>query len=185
MTSSRRRGTDRFVRVMNDPSFAFGTVWGPMVTVERSLVLLQTRLALVPEDRLTDDYLKAQYLAVLESLVEAGLLVVTSFTQPTIDEATWTVTSYLVANAIILPMTGWLASVFGRKRLLMLSVVGFTTSSFLCGLAPTLPSLIFFRVVQGATGGALHRHVASELRHGVRRHGRGNDCHNSLCGCTE
>ena len=56
---------------------------------ERSLVLLQTRLALVPEDRLTDDYLKAQYLAVLESLVEAGLLVVTSFTQPTIDEATW------------------------------------------------------------------------------------------------
>jgi hypothetical protein len=74
---------------MNDPSFAFGTVWGPMVTVERSLVLLQTRLALVPEDRLTDDYLKAQYLAVLESLVEAGLLVVTSFTQPTIDEATW------------------------------------------------------------------------------------------------
>ena len=74
---------------MNDPSFAFGTVWGPMVTVERSVVLLQTRLALVPEDRLTDDYLKAQYLAVLESLVEAGLLVVTSFTQPTIDEATW------------------------------------------------------------------------------------------------
>ena len=74
---------------MNDPSFAFGTVWGPMVTVERSLVLLQTRLALVPEGRLTDDYLKAQYLGVLESLVEAGLLVVTSFTQPTIDEATW------------------------------------------------------------------------------------------------
>src|SRR5213594_4014190 len=68
------------------------------------------------------------------------------------DEATWTLTSYLVANAIILPMTGWLASTFGRKRLLMLSVVGFTLSSFLCGLAPTLGSLIFFRVVQGATG---------------------------------
>src|SRR5207237_10432273 len=72
-----------------------------------------------------------------------------------IDEATWALTSYLVANAIILPMTGWLASTFGRKRLLMLSVVGFTASSFLCGLAPTLGSLIFFRVVQGATGGAL------------------------------
>src|SRR5579885_2113031 len=72
-----------------------------------------------------------------------------------IDEATWALTSYLVANAIILPMTGWLASAFGRKRLLMLSVVGFTTSSFLCGLAPTLSSLIFFRIVQGATGGAL------------------------------
>src|SRR3979411_245502 len=54
------------------------------------------------------------------------------------DEATWTLTSYLVANAIILPMTGWLASVFGRKNLLMISVVGFTAAPFLCGLAPTL-----------------------------------------------
>src|SRR5262249_15180645 len=58
-------------------------------------------------------------------------------------------------NAIILPMTGWLAGRFGRKRLLMLSVVGFTAASFFCGLAPTLGTLIFFRVVQGATGGAL------------------------------
>lgn len=73
----------------------------------------------------------------------------------TIDEATWALTSYLVANAIVLPMTGWLASVFGRKRLLMTSVVGFTVSSFLCGLAPTLWSLVLFRIVQGATGGAL------------------------------
>jgi MFS transporter, DHA2 family, multidrug resistance protein len=72
-----------------------------------------------------------------------------------IDEATWALTSYLVANAIILPMTGWLAATFGRKNLLMLSVVGFTTSSFLCGLAPNLPALIVFRVLQGATGGAL------------------------------
>src|SRR6202166_2059169 len=71
------------------------------------------------------------------------------------DEATWTLTSYLVANAIILPMTGWLASRFGRKNLLMLSVVGFTTASFLCGLAPTLRMLILFRILQGATGGAL------------------------------
>jgi MFS transporter, DHA2 family, multidrug resistance protein len=71
------------------------------------------------------------------------------------DEATWTLTSYLVANAIILPMTGWLASTFGRKRLLMLSVTGFTMASFFCGLAPTLPFLIFFRVIQGACGGGL------------------------------
>src|SRR6202162_4341022 len=71
------------------------------------------------------------------------------------DEATWALTSYLVANAIILPMTGWLASVFGRKRLLMLSVAGFTAASFLCGLAPTLSMLIVFRILQGATGGAL------------------------------
>jgi len=71
------------------------------------------------------------------------------------DEATWTLTSYLVANAIILPMTGWLASNFGRKRLLMSSVVGFTAASFLCGLAPSLGLLIFFRIIQGACGGGL------------------------------
>src|SRR4029453_4736123 len=55
-----------------------------------------------------------------------------------IDESTWVLTSYLVANAIILPLTGWLASYFGRKRLLMASVVGFTFSSFLCGFDPNL-----------------------------------------------
>ena len=71
------------------------------------------------------------------------------------DEATWTLTSYLVANAIILPMTGWLASTFGRKRLLMASVTGFTTASFFCGLAPSLPFLIIFRIIQGACGGGL------------------------------
>jgi DHA2 family multidrug resistance protein len=73
----------------------------------------------------------------------------------TVDEATWALTSYLVANAIILPLTGWLANFFGRKRLLMTAVVGFTTASVLCGLAQNLPMLILFRVIQGATGGAL------------------------------
>src|SRR5204862_4921843 len=58
------------------------------------------------------------------------------------DEATWALTSYLVANAIILPMTGWLANFFGRKRILMLSIAGFTASSLLCGMAPSLPFLI-------------------------------------------
>ncbi|HEX6465895.1 MAG TPA: DHA2 family efflux MFS transporter permease subunit [Terriglobales bacterium] len=73
----------------------------------------------------------------------------------TTDEATWALTSYLVANAIILPITGWLANFFGRKRLLLFSVVGFTAASFLCGLAPTLPMLIIFRCIQGACGGGL------------------------------
>jgi len=72
-----------------------------------------------------------------------------------VDEATWTLTSYLVANAIILPMTGWLSNYFGRKRMLMTSVTGFTIASFLCGLAPNLPLLVFFRIVQGACGGGL------------------------------
>ena len=73
----------------------------------------------------------------------------------TIEEATWVLTSYLVANAIILPITGWLASRFGRKNLLLTSVAGFTCSSFLCGLAPNLPLLVLFRIVQGASGGCL------------------------------
>ena len=73
----------------------------------------------------------------------------------TVDEATWTLTSYLVSNAIILPLTGWLSNYFGRKRMLMMSVIGFTTASFFCGLAPSLSFLIFFRVVQGACGGGL------------------------------
>ncbi len=73
----------------------------------------------------------------------------------TVDEATWVLTSYLVANAIILPMTGWLSNQFGRKRILLTSIVGFTVSSLLCGMSPTLPFLIVFRVIQGATGGGL------------------------------
>ncbi|MGW8311899.1 MAG: DHA2 family efflux MFS transporter permease subunit [Desulfuromonadales bacterium] len=71
------------------------------------------------------------------------------------DEITWVLTSYLVANAIILPMTGWLSRMFGRKRFLITCIVLFTVSSFLCGAAPTLGFLIFFRVIQGAAGGAL------------------------------
>src|SRR5215472_483586 len=98
----------------------------------------------------------ATFMEVLDtSVVNVSLPHIAGSLSATIDEATWTVTSYLVANAIILPMTGWLASTFGRKRLLMISVVGFTGASFLCGLAPTLSALIFFRIVQGATGGAL------------------------------
>ena len=72
-----------------------------------------------------------------------------------VDESTWVLTSYLVSNAIVLPLTGWFSSLFGRKRFYMTCVVIFTLSSLLCGLAPSLPLLVFFRVLQGAGGGAL------------------------------
>jgi len=71
------------------------------------------------------------------------------------EEATWVLTSYLVANAIVLPLTGWLANYFGRRNILLLSVGGFTIFSLLCGIAPNLPLLIVFRIFQGATGGGL------------------------------
>jgi DHA2 family multidrug resistance protein len=73
----------------------------------------------------------------------------------TYEEGTWVVTSYLVSNAIILPMAGWLASTFGRRRVLLICVTGFTLTSLLCGLATSLESLIFIRVLQGLTGGGL------------------------------
>src|ERR1700690_1800383 len=69
------------------------------------------------------------------------------------EEGTWVITSYLVSSAIVLPMSGWLSNVIGRKRFYMACVAIFTTSSFLCALATSLPMLIFFRILQGAGGG--------------------------------
>lgn len=71
------------------------------------------------------------------------------------DQSTWVLTSYLVANAVVLPLSAWLSRVFGRKNYYMTCVALFTISSFLCGLAPNLGMLIFFRVLQGAAGGGL------------------------------
>jgi len=89
------------------------------------------------------------------SVVNVSLPHIAGNLSSSVDEATWVLTSYIVANAIVLPITGWLASCFGRKRLLLTVVTGFTVSSALCGLAPSLPLLIFFRVLQGTTGGGL------------------------------
>ena len=71
------------------------------------------------------------------------------------DESTWVLTSYLVSNAIVLPISGWLAGLFGRKRFFLVCIFLFTVSSLLCGIAPTLGLLIIFRVMQGAGGGGL------------------------------
>jgi MFS transporter, DHA2 family, multidrug resistance protein len=71
------------------------------------------------------------------------------------NESTWVLTSYLVTNAIIMPISGWLANNFGRKRLFLTCITGFTVASLLCGLAPNLASLIVLRALQGAAGGGL------------------------------
>ena len=69
------------------------------------------------------------------------------------DESTWVLTSYLVSNAIVLPLSGWFSGLIGRKRFYMACVTLFTLSSFLCGLAPSLGVLVLCRVLQGAGGG--------------------------------
>jgi DHA2 family multidrug resistance protein len=71
------------------------------------------------------------------------------------DESTWVLTSYLVSNAIVLPISGWFAKVLGRKRFFMVCLAIFTLSSLLCGTAPSLGAIILFRVLQGAGGGGL------------------------------
>ena len=71
------------------------------------------------------------------------------------DESTWVLTSYLVSNAVVLPLSGWISERIGRKRFYMTCVALFTISSLLCGLAPSLGWLVFFRVLQGAGGGGL------------------------------
>jgi len=96
------------------------------------------------------------FMEVLDTtVVNVALPHIAGSVSATEDEATWALTSYLVANAIILPMAGWLAQYFGRKRLLLGATIGFTLSSALCGFAPNLPLLIVFRIMQGLCGGPL------------------------------
>lgn len=98
----------------------------------------------------------ATFMEVLDtSIANVALRYIAGSLAASTDESTWVITSYLVANAAILPVSGWLSGVVGRKRFYMFSVALFTLSSLACGLAPTLPILIAARVFQGAGGGGL------------------------------
>src|SRR4029079_13088570 len=98
----------------------------------------------------------ATFMAVLDTSIDnVALAHIARTPSAGTDESTWVLTSYLVSNAIVLPLSGWISSIIGRKRLSMGCVALFTISSFLCGLAPNLATLIFFRVLQGAGGGGL------------------------------
>lgn len=98
----------------------------------------------------------ATFMEVLDtSIANVSLPHIAGGLAASVDESTWILTSYLVSNAIVLPMSGWVSSMIGRKRFYMSCVALFTISSFLCGLAPNLGMLIFFRVLQGMGGGGL------------------------------
>ncbi|HEX4271419.1 MAG TPA: DHA2 family efflux MFS transporter permease subunit, partial [Rhizomicrobium sp.] len=98
----------------------------------------------------------ATFMVVLDtSIANVALGHIAGSLSASYDEAAWVITSFLVANAIIIPISGWLADVFGRKPYYMFSVALFTVSSLLCGLAPSLPFLIVARILQGIGGGGL------------------------------
>lgn len=98
----------------------------------------------------------ATFMEVLDTSIAAvALPYIAGSVSATNDEATWVLTSYLVANAVVLPASNWFALRFGRKRFLLTCIVIFTASSFLCGAAPSLGILLLARAVQGAGGGAL------------------------------
>ena len=107
------------------------------------------------------------------SAVNVSLPYIAGNLSASVTEATWVLTSYLIANAIVLPLAGWLASYFGRKRLLIAAVIGFTAASICCGLAPTLTWLILFRVFQGAAGGSLQPTTRAILLETFPREERG------------
>ncbi len=98
----------------------------------------------------------ATFMEVLDtSVANVALPHIAGNLSATVDETTWVLTSYLVANAIVLPLSGWFSSLMGRKRFYLTCVALFTLSSFLCGLAPSLTLLVLFRIMQGLGGGAL------------------------------
>lgn len=96
------------------------------------------------------------FMEVLDTtIVNVSLLHIAGSLAAGYDESTWVLTSYLVANAIVIPLSGWLSDKIGRKRYFVMCIVGFTAASFACGAATSLTSLIVFRILQGAAGGGL------------------------------
>jgi len=122
----------------------------------RPATLPQTSLPEINPWAIALTVMLATFMEVLDtSVANVALPHIAGSLSATIDESTWVLTSYLVSNAIVLPLAGWFSTLFGRKRFYMTCVVVFTLSSLLCGLAPNLWMLILFRILQGVGGGAM------------------------------
>ena len=116
----------------------------------------------------------ATFMEVLDtSVANVALPHIAGSLSSSVDESTWVLTAYLVANAIVLPLSGWFSTLFGRKRFYMACVLLFTVSSAMCGFAPSLGGLIFFRVLQGLGGGALQPVSQAILRETFPREKQG------------
>jgi DHA2 family multidrug resistance protein len=98
----------------------------------------------------------ATFMVVLDTAIaNVALRYIAGSLAISVDESTWVVTTYLIANAVVLPVSGWLSNVIGRKRFYMICVAVFTIASLLCGLASSLNALILFRILQGLGGGGM------------------------------
>ena len=123
--------------------------------METTAIVKPTRAAVNPW-AIAGTVMLATFMEVLDtSVANVALPHIAGSLSASVDESTWVLTAYLVANAIVLPLSAWFSTLFGRKRFYMTCVGIFTVSSFLCGVAPSLGLLILFRVLQGLGGGAL------------------------------
>ncbi|HTX76171.1 MAG TPA: DHA2 family efflux MFS transporter permease subunit [Terracidiphilus sp.] len=116
----------------------------------------------------------AAFMEVLDtSIANVALPHIAGSLGASVDQSTWVLTSYLVSNAIVLPLGAWASSVMGRKNFFLTCIVIFTVASFFCGIAPTLPLLIVFRVIQGAGGGGLQPMAQAIMADSFEPHKRG------------
>ena len=116
----------------------------------------------------------AAFMEVLDtSIANVALPHIAGSLGASIDQGTWVLTSYLVSNAIVLPLGGWASNVMGRRTFFLTCIVIFTVASFFCGIAPTLPMLIVFRVIQGAGGGGLQPMAQAIMADSFEPHKRG------------
>jgi DHA2 family multidrug resistance protein len=116
----------------------------------------------------------AAFMEVLDtSIANVALAHIAGTLGVSISQGTWVLTSYLVANAIVLPIGAWASSVFGRRNFFLLCIVLFTVSSFLCGAAPSLPLLLIFRIMQGAGGGGMQPMAQAIMADSFEPHKRG------------
>lgn len=138
--AGKRDGGEARTAQMENPNLALPVQWKPRVNPW----LIAMTVAL------------AAFMEVLDtSIANVALPHIGGSLGASTDEATWVLTSYLVSNAIVLPLGGWASSVMGRRNFFVLCIAIFTTASFLCGAAPSLPILLLCRVIQGAGGGGL------------------------------
>jgi DHA2 family multidrug resistance protein len=142
----------------------YGLLWNPIVL--DGMKQMAHRAAAIPIGSIQDRAVNPWLIAITVTLATFMELLDTAIANVSLphiagglatsyDESTWVLTSYLVANAVVLPLSAWLSRVFGRKNYYMTCVALFSASSLMCGLAPSLGLLIFFRVLQGVAGGGL------------------------------